>query len=93
MLGEECDHIGADVENRRWMGRNRAVRHIFGTMLFVGLPLSLLLTVCKSTQAGAAEKPSILFILSDDHAWQAVSAYSDSLIYGQNMTIWGAENT
>jgi len=31
-----------------------------------------------TTVWGANNRPNILFILSDDHAWQAVSAYGES---------------
>jgi arylsulfatase A-like enzyme len=39
--------------------------------LFIGIMLLPAL-------AGAAPRPNILFIMADDHAWQAVSAYGDS---------------
>ena len=38
--------------------------------------------------AGCADKderPNILFIMSDDHAYQAISAYSDKLIQTPNI--------
>nr|WP_299386031.1 sulfatase [Allomuricauda sp.] len=34
----------------------------------------------KESQTLISEKPNILFIMSDDHAYQAISAYSDHLI-------------
>lgn len=36
------------------------------------------LTTLRSTPETNQTKPNILFILSDDHAWQAVSVYGDS---------------
>ncbi|MEZ5567224.1 MAG: sulfatase [Halioglobus sp.] len=38
-----------------------------------------------SAQAAAADRPNILFILSDDHAVRAVSAYGDSLMQTPNI--------
>ena len=35
-------------------------------------------TIWAANPAGGAAKPNILFIMADDHAWQAVSAYGDS---------------
>ncbi|MCK5443576.1 MAG: sulfatase [Maribacter sp.] len=41
----------------------------------------LLLTSCLKTKKEAVEqRPNIVFIMSDDHAYQAISAYSDKLI-------------
>ena len=45
---------------------------------------------CKSVQdrgvqKATAERPNILFIMSDDHAYQAISAYSDKLIETPNI--------
>ena len=39
---------------------------------------SLWLTLCFSGLSQTPSRPNILFILSDDHAWQAVSAYGES---------------
>jgi arylsulfatase A-like enzyme len=38
-------------------------------MVLLGLPTAL---------GAASPRPNILFIMADDHAWQAVSAYGDS---------------
>lgn len=35
----------------------------------------------SSSQAVRADPPNIIFIMSDDHAWQAVSAYKDRFQY------------
>jgi arylsulfatase A-like enzyme len=46
--------------------------------------LPCLLTLCLSASVSGADiskrpnRPNILFIMSDDHAWQAVSAYGDA---------------
>lgn len=52
--------------------------------------LILTLTSCgeskeKEEQKKTAERPNILFIMSDDHAYQAISAYSDKLIKTPNI--------
>ncbi|MFK7921088.1 MAG: sulfatase [Bacteroidia bacterium] len=55
------------------------------------LPLLLLMglvwTACSETgsKPKAKAKPNILFIMSDDHAYQAISAYSDHLITTPNI--------
>ncbi len=41
--------------------------------------------------AGQAERPNILFIMSDDHAAHAISAYSDRLIRTPNLDKLGQE--
>lgn len=40
----------------------------------------LVLALLSGTAAMASERPNIVFIMSDDHATQAVSAYGDSLM-------------
>ena len=46
----------------------------------------LALTACsKISEEVAKERPNILFIMSDDHAYQAISAYSDHLIQTPNI--------
>ena len=42
------------------------------------IAFSLGLLGCFSAVGQASSRPNILFILSDDHAWQAVSAYGES---------------
>ncbi len=39
----------------------------------------------KESQKKSIERPNILFIMSDDHAYQAISAYSDKLIKTPNI--------
>ena len=39
----------------------------------------------KRVQQKTAEKPNIIFIMSDDHGYQAISAYSDKLINTPNI--------
>ncbi len=65
------------------------------TKLVKKFPVGILLTIlilnivfisCHSAkEEGKAKKPNILFIMSDDHAYQAISAYSDQLIQTPNI--------
>ncbi|PKA97228.1 arylsulfatase A-like enzyme [Flavobacteriaceae bacterium MAR_2009_75] len=55
---------------------------------FLGLPLlfSLLWSWSeKPTQIEEKKRPNIVFIMSDDHAYQAISAYDDKLIQTPNI--------
>lgn len=45
----------------------------------------LMLSVVLGTRAQAADRPNILFIFTDDHCQQALSAYDDSRIITPNM--------
>ncbi len=45
----------------------------------------------KETQADTQERPNIIFIMSDDHAYQAISAYSDHLMQTPNIDRIGKE--
>ena len=54
------------------------------------LLLAVLFTACGNTDpverpATTAERPNIIFIMSDDHAYQAISAYDDRLIETPNI--------
>lgn len=52
------------------------------------LLLSLLVSSCtpsKSELRAQRSRPNILFIMADDHAYQAISAYSDALIQTPNI--------
>jgi len=54
------------------------------------LPVLLLLLSCACAQqqkqaAAAPERPNIIFILSDDHAYQAISAYGSRLVQTPNI--------
>ena len=42
------------------------------------LCLALLLSAAPTPAAPVSQRPNILFIMADDHAWQAVSAYGES---------------
>ena len=51
------------------------------------LPVLFLLTGCSALNEppDKDQRPNILFIMSDDHAYQAISAYSDHLIQTPNI--------
>ena len=55
-------------------------------ILFV-ISAILVLSSCsqKKQETTGKERPNILFIMSDDHAYQAISAYSDHLIQTPNI--------
>ncbi len=55
-------------------------------ILFAGLlAFSAFSIPCKSQNQGKNERPNIIFIMSDDHAYQAISAYSNHLIETPNI--------
>ncbi len=45
----------------------------------------LILNSCSEKKKDISKRPNILFIMSDDHAYQAISAYSDKLIKTPNI--------
>ncbi|WP_150451123.1 sulfatase family protein [Arenibacter lacus] len=45
----------------------------------------LVLTSCAQKEQAKEKQPNIIFIMSDDHAYQAISAYSDKLIQTPNI--------
>lgn len=47
--------------------------------------VALLTTSCTTFRKNNTLRPNILFIMSDDHAYQAISAYSDRLIQTPNI--------
>ncbi len=52
---------------------------------FISLMVLALCACGKISEEGVNERPNILFIMSDDHAYQAISAYSDHLIQTPNI--------
>ncbi len=54
--------------------------------LLFGICIILLaFTSCNKNQEKKPQRPNILFIMSDDHAYQAISAYSNKLIETPNI--------
>ena len=53
--------------------------------------LVILLFSCSKVEERITKRPNILFIMSDDHAYQAISAYSDKLIKTPNIDRIAAE--
>jgi arylsulfatase A-like enzyme len=45
----------------------------------------ILATSCNSDKIQKKQRPNIIFMMSDDHAYQAISAYSDKLINTPNI--------
>ena len=55
------------------------------TLIFLLLFVTLLIISCNTSLNKDEKKPNILFIMSDDHAYQAISAYDDRLIQTPNI--------
>jgi arylsulfatase A-like enzyme len=53
--------------------------------LLLSVVLFSILVSCSVEKKKAPERPNILFIMSDDHAYQAISAYSNKLIETPNI--------
>ena len=49
------------------------------------LAIAISLTLCAASQSDAEQPPNILFIMSDDHGYQALSCYDDTLIQTPNL--------
>ena len=58
--------------------------------LIIVAALILIISAC-TVEKESTQKPNILFIMSDDHAYQAISAYSDKLIKTPNIDRIAAE--
>ncbi len=56
-------------------------RSLLSLLVFAGL----LSYGCKSPEPAQPQRPNIIFIMSDDHAYQAISAYDNSLIETPNI--------
>ena len=54
------------------------------TYFLIVIVFSILLS-CKGNKQEPTARPNILFIMSDDHAYQSISAYSDRLIKTPNI--------
>ncbi|MBD0405066.1 sulfatase [Flammeovirga sp. EKP202] len=59
-------------------------QHIF-LLLFTYIGFSCANQVAQQQDQAEKKRPNILFIMSDDHAYQAISAYSDKLIKTPNI--------
>tara|TARA_B100001167_G_scaffold182053_1_gene139548 strand:- start:37 stop:702 length:666 start_codon:yes stop_codon:yes gene_type:complete len=57
---------------------------LFRLIITCSFLLSVLISSTKHI-TNESSKPNILFIMSDDHAYQAISAYSDKLIHTPNI--------
>ncbi|WP_370519066.1 sulfatase [Marinoscillum sp. 108] len=55
------------------------------TAAFIAMSFLVLFSACTPKEKPVDSRPNILFIMSDDHAYQAISAYSDHLIQTPNI--------
>lgn len=63
----------------------------FLTLLIVFVVSLTIFPYSEKKEKAIEEKPNIIFIMSDDHAYQAISAYSDRLIETPNIDRIGKE--
>ena len=54
-------------------------------ILLASLIFTFVLSSCKKNNSETKNRPNIVFIMSDDHAYQAISAYDTSLINTPNI--------
>ncbi|NJN27217.1 MAG: sulfatase [Cyclobacteriaceae bacterium] len=54
-------------------------KHVFKSWIFSGLALVFLAVGCEQKAEKSDTPPNIVFIMSDDHAYQAISAYGHGL--------------
>ena len=60
------------------------MKHTFKTIFLAAL--AVLAFACSTDEKEkTADRPNIIFIMSDDHAYQAISAYNDKLIETPNI--------
>lgn len=66
---------------------NKYTSHLksFPKLVLVYMFFTLSFSSCKTEEGKGPKRPNILFIMSDDHAYQALSAYSDKLIETPNI--------
>ncbi|UZD24387.1 sulfatase family protein [Algoriphagus halophytocola] len=55
------------------------------SLLLVGLAMASAFSCQQKPEETVQERPNIIFIMSDDHAYQAISAYDNSLIETPNI--------
>ncbi|MDF2157264.1 sulfatase [Algoriphagus sp. CAU 1675] len=55
------------------------------TVFILGVLATSLLFSCSQEEKKVSDRPNIIFIMSDDHAYQAISAYDNSLIETPNI--------
>nr|WP_115869539.1 sulfatase [Marinoscillum furvescens] len=60
-------------------------QYLNSNRILTALILLVFISGCTSKQEQEDSRPNILFIMSDDHAYQAISAYSDYLIQTPNI--------
>lgn len=69
------------MKNKKYYLHNKIVSWSLMTLFVIGLSFS-----CKEApEPKPKERPNIIFIMSDDHAYQAISAYGSTLISTPNI--------
>src|SRR5210317_992353 len=53
--------------------------------IIYGLAIVTILTISSCKEKKTQKRPNIIFMMSDDHAYQAISAYQDHLIQTPNI--------
>ena len=64
---------------------DKYMKNYFYFYLVLGVLISTVSCTSPNKEQSTKEKPNILFIMSDDHAYQAISAYNDKLIKTPNI--------
>lgn len=57
---------------------------LFKSLSMLGLTI-LLFVACEDSKDASETKPNILYIMTDDHGYQAISAYSNQLVQTPNL--------
>jgi arylsulfatase A-like enzyme len=68
--------------------RRKLARTIYLAFLLIVVVTDI---VCAQTHSTSQQKPNVIFIMSDDHGYQAVSAYDKKLIHTPNIDRIGRE--
>ncbi|MGN6542550.1 MAG: sulfatase family protein [Ginsengibacter sp.] len=58
---------------------------IYGALCFLLVFFTCIFSSCNTDKKQADTRPNIIFIMSDDHGYQAISAYGDSLNHTPNI--------
>lgn len=58
---------------------------IYGALCFLWVFFTCIFSSCNIDKKQADTRPNIIFIMSDDHGYQAISAYGDSLNHTPNI--------
>ena len=67
------------------------IQFLFIRFVKPGLLFVIMMALLVSCSEQVVQRPNIIFIMSDDHAYQAISAYEDHLIHTPNIDKLGDE--